>query len=304
MNSSSLVSVVIPTYKRNVYLQHCLNSVYEQSHDNLEVIVVDDSGDEHAKEVTDQYNLNYISLEENQGPTTARNKGIEQASGDYIQLLDDDDTLNPNKIEYQLNILESSDRVGVVYCGFDEGGIVTRPPSQGRGNVLELCLKLDLPQCITSTMLVESSLLKMVSPLPETSGADDTYWKIEFAQRTEFDFVEEILVHRFSPDDRRQSSWGAIEGTYSIINEYEELYDTFPNNVQQRAQARAMRREALYWANNRLWSFAAINLYYQSLRIDPHPSVINYIVPITLLFGKLSFIPSQFMYRYIQSIIR
>ena len=82
MSSSPLVTVVIPTYYRNDMLEECLSAVKNQTHEPIEITVVDDSGERFAKDTLDQFNdVNYLPLETNQGPNFARNKGIENSSG-------------------------------------------------------------------------------------------------------------------------------------------------------------------------------------------------------------------------------
>jgi glycosyltransferase involved in cell wall biosynthesis len=114
VNSNGLVSVVIPTYYRNDGLRRAIESALSQTYDPVEVIVVDDSGERYAEPVAREYDVTYIAHEENLGGNPARNTGIKAASGEYIQLLDDDDRLLPEKLERQIPALEADPSVGVV----------------------------------------------------------------------------------------------------------------------------------------------------------------------------------------------
>jgi GT2 family glycosyltransferase len=115
-----LVSVIIPTHNRVRLLKASLESVLRQTHTSIEVIVVDDAGTEDVQALLTQYdgNIRYIRNEKNLGLAGTRNQGIAAASGDYIAFLDDDDLLEPTKIEKQVAILESNPEVDVVYCGY------------------------------------------------------------------------------------------------------------------------------------------------------------------------------------------
>ncbi|MBQ5825440.1 MAG: glycosyltransferase family 2 protein, partial [Clostridia bacterium] len=109
-----LVSVVIPTYRRTVeYVSKAVESVINQTYQNVEIIVIDDSTSAYEKQnETENYftslnksNVIYLQNEENLGGSLTRNRGIEAASGDYITFLDDDDEYQPEKIERQLNFM-------------------------------------------------------------------------------------------------------------------------------------------------------------------------------------------------------
>ncbi len=114
-----LVSVIIPTFNRAFSLHKCINSVLNQSHENLEVIIVDDGSTDNSYEVIRQYLKNsrvrYIKHETNKGAQAARNTGIKSAAGNYIAFLDSDDEWLPKKIEIQLDKARESKRLCVIH---------------------------------------------------------------------------------------------------------------------------------------------------------------------------------------------
>jgi glycosyltransferase involved in cell wall biosynthesis len=102
------VSVVIPTYNRADKVRGCIESVLNQTLTDLEVIVVDDgSSDDTGKILADIYGgkIRYF-YQRNQGASVARNKGIEEAKGEWIAFLDSDDLWEPAKLEWQLKTLD------------------------------------------------------------------------------------------------------------------------------------------------------------------------------------------------------
>ncbi|NCC34249.1 MAG: glycosyltransferase family 2 protein, partial [Chloroflexia bacterium] len=111
-----LVSVIIPVFNRAGVITVTLDSIKEQTYRPIEILVVDDgSVDESALEVqswidknTAQHLSAHLARQENQGAPAARNRGIEKASGRYLQFLDSDDTLEPEKIEAQVEALEAT----------------------------------------------------------------------------------------------------------------------------------------------------------------------------------------------------
>lgn len=108
-----LVSVVVPTYNRPQYLQRALASIAQQSYSNLEVIVVNDAGEDVRGVIRDfekERAIRYIVHEHNQGAGAARNTGFSVAQGKYITFLDDDDVFYPHHIRTLVDCLEKNNR--------------------------------------------------------------------------------------------------------------------------------------------------------------------------------------------------
>lgn len=107
-----LVSVIIPCYNVQDYIVECVNSVFAQTYPNIEVICIDNnSTDETWNKLNDlqkKYPTLIIDKELNPGAPTARNKGLNLAQGEWIQFLDADDLLMPEKIEHQVSLLYDS----------------------------------------------------------------------------------------------------------------------------------------------------------------------------------------------------
>ena len=111
------VSVIIPSYNRYEYLARAIESVHNQTYKDIEIIVINDgSTQKEYKELTSlSSNATIINLANNQkaihgfGPGNIRNFGLEKSNGKYIAFLDDDDYWLENKIEIQIDLLESSE---------------------------------------------------------------------------------------------------------------------------------------------------------------------------------------------------
>ena len=300
MNTDSpTVSVVIPPYYRNETLRDAIESVQEQRYPSVELIVVDDSGERFAESIVTEYNgASYIGLDENRGANVARTIGANQATGSYVQFLDDDDVLHPDKTGEQVALLESDSEVGVAYCGQETtGGERSLPLPDGRGDVLEQALKFELQSCVTSTMLIDVDVLNRILPLPDTPGADDTYLKIELSRFTHFDFTEEPLVVRRDFDDSRGTSKGAVVGTKRVIEEYRSLYEQHPPSVRKEAVATAYTREAEYYLTEQNWSFKAIKTQALACYCAPEIRISRLGRFIGMLFGKPGIETAKWAYR-------
>ena len=125
-----LVTVVIPTYNSGKFVSQAVQSVLEQNCPPFEVLVVDDGSTDDTKAVLSQFNksIKYI-YKKNGGPSSARNMGINIAKGEYIAFLDADDLWVSDKLEIQLEFLESHCDIGLVFSDieqFDEEKILER----------------------------------------------------------------------------------------------------------------------------------------------------------------------------------
>ena len=94
------VSVILPVYQVEKYLGICIESVINQTYQNLEILLIDDGSTDKSGKICDEYAARdgriRVIHKENEGVSTARNVGIKQATGDYICFADSDDILEPD----------------------------------------------------------------------------------------------------------------------------------------------------------------------------------------------------------------
>jgi glycosyltransferase involved in cell wall biosynthesis len=111
------VSVIIPAFNAERYIQNTLESVFEQTYKDYEVIVVNDGSTDSTQKILDNYGPRIrVFTKTNRGPASARNMGIKKASGKYIAFLDADDLWLKNKLKMQVEYLDSHPKAGFVYC--------------------------------------------------------------------------------------------------------------------------------------------------------------------------------------------
>ncbi len=117
------VSVIIPTYNRAKYICQAIESVLQQTVDDIEIIVIDDGSTDNTKEVIKPYmeKIRYVYAE-NGGAAHARNKGMEIARGEYISFLDSDDLYYAYKTELQTSFMDRFPDIGMVYSEFTAFG--------------------------------------------------------------------------------------------------------------------------------------------------------------------------------------
>lgn len=104
-----LISVIVPVYNVEAYLNDCIDSLVRQTHEMLEIILVDDGSTDNSGKLCDMYAANDVRIhvihQENQGLSGARNTGIDIAHGVYIGFVDSDDFIAPHMYERMLNTL-------------------------------------------------------------------------------------------------------------------------------------------------------------------------------------------------------
>lgn len=94
MSVYPLVSVIIPVYNGEKYVEDCIKNMLNQSYASLEIIVVNDGSTDNSATIAKQYPVKLISLPHNRGLSVARNTGIEHATGEYLHFMDVDDAVN------------------------------------------------------------------------------------------------------------------------------------------------------------------------------------------------------------------
>lgn len=115
------ISIIIPTYNVEKYIERCLKSITTQTYQNLEIIIINDGSTDSTKQLCAKFIKNEprakLINQKNQGLSVARNNGIKQATGEYIALIDGDDEIAPDFIEklYSAIIKTNSD---IAVCGY------------------------------------------------------------------------------------------------------------------------------------------------------------------------------------------
>lgn len=116
-----IVSIIIPVYKVEDYLDECVNSVVKQSYRDLEIILVDDGSPDYCPKICDQWAEKDARIKvlhkQNGGLSDARNVGLEAATGDYVFFLDSDDWILPNCIELLVEKLKQYPESDLVQGG-------------------------------------------------------------------------------------------------------------------------------------------------------------------------------------------
>ena len=198
--SEKLVSVIVPLYNSEQFIEKTLQSILSQTHNSLEIILVDDGSTDATYQICKVYILNnkhvHYYKKENGGVASARNYGIKKSSGEFIAFCDHDDTWIPEKLVLQLKFFDFDD-VGLVY-GREEGIKYT----------VKCFTELLQYNCIPASSVVVRRCcfdeLGMFDERSEMSGVDDKHMWIRIATTYNIACIDIDLF-----------KWGVTERNYS-----------------------------------------------------------------------------------------
>lgn len=195
-----VVSVIIPVYNAEKYIDKTIQSVLAQTYTNYEIILINDcSKDQSLQKIAEcaeeNPRIKVYTLEKNSGAAVARNYGLDMAQGRYIAFLDSDDTWTEDKLEKQLAFMKEKD-AAFVYCSYD---MVNADGEQiRRGIKVKECTKYK--DLLTKTMISTSTVLfdryrtnAVAMPLRRT-GQDYAFW-MQLLRQFDAYGMQEVLTH-------------------------------------------------------------------------------------------------------------
>ncbi len=247
-----LVSIIIPCYNYAHFLSECFENLKNQSHTNWECLIVDNASTDNSKDVIHSFSAldNRIKYfyQPVKGPSAARNLGIKEAKGEFVQFLDADDLLQANKLKNGISIFNNHPDAAIVYSDM-------RYFAHGNENELFYAMQLNktqdkpwmcyaqgqkkemLPDLLKANIMVISSPLIKKSTLDEIGNFDETLaynedWELwlrfalankKFILDKENDSMTLIRVHKTSHSSN--NAFKMFLAGLRIGNRYENLID-------------------------------------------------------------------------------
>ena len=201
--SSYIVSVIIPCYNAEDYIEETVQSAIDQSYSNVEIIVVNDGSTDDSlkliKALEKKHPQIIVISQVNKGVSSARNKGLERAQGEFICFLDSDDVWLNNWVEKMVNFLIEEKNIGLVHSDVEIiDGMSKRTGSYNRskgGYLLESLLKWDSSNFHTpSNKMVRREVIDRVGGFEEElSTAADQEFLFRVAHQYEIGRLPEVL---------------------------------------------------------------------------------------------------------------
>lgn len=225
-----LVSVVMPAYNAEKTIAKSIESVLRQTHQDFELIIVDDASTDNTPEIACEYGKSDLRVRvlrhsENSGVAIARNHGIEQAHGKYVALLDSDDLWEPDKLERQI-ALAIRKNADIIYCSYDfidkDGAPIKRPFIVP----LHTSFKSMLINNVigNSTALIDTQLLKKNPFDPALYHEDYALWmKLLSTPVTAIGDPKVLMHYRQVRGSRNEKKLRAAKERWRIYRDYLHL---------------------------------------------------------------------------------
>jgi len=238
-----LVSVVIPTYKRPDMLGRAIDSVLNQTYDNIEIIVVDDNDEnskyrketeEFMRKYADVDNLVYLKHKNNSGAAAARNTGMKYSKGEFISFLDDDDEWYNDKTQIQVSQFRKlSEDYGVVYTNSTKKNDINNIFITNKEN--KNSLSGDVHNKILKGNFIGTPVAMIRSSCYEKNGGFDEslprlqdweFW-IRLSKNYKFKYIDKPMTMVSELDDTISTNINALIKSLKII--LEKHYSEFEN---------------------------------------------------------------------------
>lgn len=238
MESDPLVSIIIPMYNAEMYLAETLDSILAQSHTNWECILIDDGSTDSTASISKKYctsdpRFSY-HLQENAGPSAARNNGLRRVNGSFIQFTDSDDVMTPDRLEMLLREYATADEQTVLFSSMvigDHDNIQnTHPANRGFGtgininfNALYAKFGIDF-LFVPGTILFTAKSVKDVWWNELSNHSEDFEFYLKVAKRG-FNFrnvPKALTIYRDSPNSLSKQSQNTARANYDIYSKWFE----------------------------------------------------------------------------------
>ncbi len=273
------VSIVMPVYNAEKYLESTINSVLQQTYTNWELLLIDDGSTDNSADICKAYSIIHSNIhyyyQDNSGACIARNKGIFSTKGKYIALIDSDDIWLTTKLEKQISYMKENPDIDFCYTWstfINEAGKVLHKGQYHK--VKDITFKdlvLNNPPGNGSTPLIKADMLKVVGGFCTTlKGSQDIelWYRLYCLTNCKFGGIPEVLCYYrivqsgiSANVERKLNSWEDCMNklkTYAP-NKYREYY-----SLAKAYQLRYLARRCISKYEGR----KALKLIIQSINID------------------------------------
>jgi teichuronic acid biosynthesis glycosyltransferase TuaG len=226
-----LVSIIVPVYNAESFIEKTIEYVQAQTYKNWELILVDDCSSDNSAQIiknkaAEDSRIRLISLEENSRAAKARNRGIKEARGRYICFLDADDIWEGDKLSTELGYMVEMG-VGFVFTSYefaDEDG-------NGLGKVVHVPQRLTYSQAVKNTTIFTSTVMidRNIIPdddiyMPSIASEDTaTWWNILRPGRVAYGLDKNLVKYRRSENTLSSNKMTAIKRIWDLYRKNEHF---------------------------------------------------------------------------------
>ena len=242
MNNKILISIIVPLYNCEKFISDCIESLLNQTYDNVEIIIVNDGSKDNSLEIAKQFQQKdkrvKVLDQKNQGANAARNTGIKNASGDYCMFVDADDWLELNAVETLVNKLNNTDYDIIKFIGIIEPIKKIKNKFNFNGNdcedldypyIYDLLINTKILNNLCFSIYKKELLLDNEALNSNLSNSEDFWANLEiYCKKPKIAIINNILYHYRSNENsttRTKSKERVLKNINERIFVYEKLFD-------------------------------------------------------------------------------
>ncbi len=219
------ISVIIPYYNSEKTILRALNSVISQTYKDFEIILINDGSIDSSNKIVDdfinkhkEYKITNI-YQKNSGPSKARNEGIKKAKGQYISLLDADDSWHEKKLDIQMEFLGKNGDIAILGCDYNvviENSINRKSENTGEYEEVNFYKRLFRNYFSTPTVIIKKEVLNELEGFNENQKyAEDSLLFIQILRKYKGGKIKSSLVNLY------KNEYG-VSGLSSNLKELEK----------------------------------------------------------------------------------
>ena len=230
MDNEDLVSIIVPVYNAEEFINDTIKTVQDQTYKNWELIMIDDCSTDRSTEQILKYKsdkIKLIKLKKNSGAAICRNTGIKEPKGRYIAFLDADDLWKKEKLEVQLEFMKDK-KCAFSFTGYefaDKDGV-------GNGKIVKVPEKINYKQALKNTTIWTSTVMFNMNKLkkediymPDVKRGQDTatWWKVLKTGVEAYGLNKNLSIYRRSTGTLSSNKFKALKRTWDLYRNVERL---------------------------------------------------------------------------------
>jgi len=291
---NDLVSIIIPTKDRPDSLIKAIDSIFSQTYEYFEIILISDGNSDKTNKLIDKYfsnseKIKIIYLKSSVGAAEARNIGINKSQGDYIAFLDDDDTWEKTKLKKQLNVFNMFSDTAIVSCFYNknENGKLSLVKSNTTIDKNQI-LYINYPGSFSFCMIKKKDLSKIVIPKFLNKAQDWYLWiSILTSSNKKCRIIPEPLV-TYNTEAENRITQKNIMSHFKRIEFYREIWGLM-NKKQRLYNLRVLMNEKNSVSGTSILLSYRLSLFSLKLHISSRYNITFYELFRNLIFLKKIF---------------
>lgn len=225
-----LVSIIVPVYNAERFLEDTIKTVQDQTYENWELLLVNDCSKDNSKKVADKYlsnKIKWIDMEKNSGAALTRNKGIEKSTGEFLCFLDADDLWDEDKLKKQIEFMRNN-KCEFSFTGYEFADENGKPI----GKKVFVPEKINYKQALKNTTIWTSTVMLDMTKLtkedvymPNVRRGQDTatWWKILKKIDYAYGLNENLSYYRRTDESLSANKITALKRTWNLYRNVEKL---------------------------------------------------------------------------------